>query len=31
MESALGPGYDYWKNIKSPSELGMSPEGTMSA
>ena len=31
MESALGPGYDYWKNIKSPSELGMSPDGTMSA
>jgi len=31
MESALGPGYDYWKNIKSPSELGMSPAGTMSA
>lgn len=31
MESALGPGYDYWKNIKSPSELGMSPDGTMRA
>ena len=31
MESALGPGYDYWENIKSPSDLGMSPEGTMSA
>jgi hypothetical protein len=31
MESALGPGYDYWKNIKSPSEMGMSPAGTMSA
>ena len=24
MDDALGPGYDYWKSIKSPSELGMS-------
>lgn len=31
MDSALGPGYDYWKNIKSPSELGMSDAGTISA
>jgi len=31
MDSALGPGYDYWKNIKSPSELGMSDAGTIKA
>ena len=24
MDDALGEGYDYWKSIKSPSELGMS-------
>ena len=31
MEDALGPGYDYWKNIKTPSELGMSDAGTIKA
>jgi hypothetical protein len=31
MDGALGPGYSYWKNIKSPSELGMSSEGTIHA
>lgn len=31
MDDALGPGYDYWKNIKSPNELGMSDEGTIKA
>lgn len=24
MDDALGPGYDYWKSIKAPSEMGMS-------
>lgn len=27
----LGPSYPYWKNIKSPSEIGMSDEGTLDA
>jgi len=27
----LGPDYKYWKQIKSPSELGMSTKGTVSA
>jgi len=31
MDDALGPGYDYWKSIKSPNELGMSDEGTIRA
>jgi hypothetical protein len=31
MDGALGPGYDYWKNIKTPSELGMSDAGTINA
>ena len=31
MDDALGPGYDYWKSIKSPNELGMSDEGTIKA
>jgi len=31
MDDALGPGYDYWKNIKSPNEMGMSDEGTIKA
>ena len=31
MGDALGPGYDYWKNIKTPSELGMSDAGTIKA
>lgn len=31
MDDALGPGYDYWKSIKSPSEMGMSDEGTIDA
>lgn len=26
----LGPTYPYWKNIKSPEEIGMSDQGTMS-
>ena len=25
MSSLLGPSYDYWKSIKQPSEMGMSP------
>ena len=24
MDDALGPGYDYWKSIKSPGDMGMS-------
>lgn len=31
MDGALGPGYDYWKNIKTPSELGMNDAGTIKA
>ena len=31
MDDALGPGYDYWKNINSPSEMGMSDEGSIRA
>jgi hypothetical protein len=30
-ESAMGPAYPYWKNIRSPSELGMTDKGTISA
>ena len=25
MSSLVGPTYDYWKSIKQPSEMGMSP------
>ena len=28
-ESLLGPSYPYYKNIKTPSELGMSDKGTI--
>ena len=32
VEAALlGPTYPYWKNINTPSEMGMSSEGSMSA
>jgi hypothetical protein len=31
MDDALGEGYDYWKSIKSPSEMGMSGDPTISA
>jgi len=31
MDDALGPGYDYWKSINTPSEMGMSDEGTIRA
>ena len=30
-EKILGPDYDYWKQIKSPSQLGMSTKGSLSA
>ena len=30
-ESTMGPTYPYWKNIRSPSELGMSDKGTITA
>ncbi len=30
-ESVMGPTYPYWKNIRNPSELGMSDKGTISA
>jgi len=30
-EKLLGPNYEYWKQIKSPSEMGMSDEGTLYA
>jgi hypothetical protein len=30
-EKILGPDYEYWKQIKSPSQMGMSSKGTMSA
>ena len=29
-ESVMGPTYPYWKNIRSPSELGMSDQGSIS-
>ena len=29
--SFLGPSYDYWKNVKQPSQMGMSSEGTLNA
>lgn len=31
MDDALGEGYDYWKSIKSPSEMGMSGEPSIRA
>jgi hypothetical protein len=30
QDSLLGPTYPYWKNIRSPSELGMSDKGSIS-
>jgi hypothetical protein len=27
--SFLGPGYDYWSNIKAPSQMGMSENGSL--
>ena len=29
-EELLGPDYEYWKQIKTPSELGMSTSGSIS-
>jgi hypothetical protein len=29
--SFLGPSYEYWKNIKQPSQMGMSPDFTLDA
>lgn len=29
-ESVMGPTYPYWKNIRNPSELGMSDKGSIS-
>ena len=31
QEDILGPNYEYWKWIKSPKELGMSSDGSLSA
>jgi hypothetical protein len=31
MSSLLGPSYDYWKSIKQPSEMGMSPGFSLNA
>ena len=30
-EKLLGPSYPYYKNIKDPSEIGMSDKGTLNA
>uniref|UniRef100_A0A6C0HWV6 Uncharacterized protein n=1 Tax=viral metagenome TaxID=1070528 RepID=A0A6C0HWV6_9ZZZZ len=30
-ERLLGPSYPYWKNIKTPSQIGMSDEGSLNA
>ena len=30
-DSLLGPAYEYWNNIKAPSELGISSDGNLSA
>ena len=30
-EEIFGPNYEYWKQIKSPSELGMSTDGSLKA
>ena len=29
-QQILGPDYEYWKQIKSPSQLGMSAKGSIS-
>ena len=29
--SSLGPGYPYWNNVRTPSEIGMSSDGTLNA
>ena len=29
-EKILGPDYEYWKQIKSPGQMGMSTKGTIS-
>lgn len=31
MSSLVGPSYDYWKSIKQPSEMGMSPGFSLDA
>jgi hypothetical protein len=31
MSSLIGPSYDYWKSIKQPSEMGMSPGFSLGA
>ena len=31
QDRLLGPTYAYYKNIRTPKEIGMSDEGTMSA
>lgn len=31
QDRLLGPTYPYWKNIKSPSQIGMSDEGSLNA
>ena len=31
MSSLVGPSYDYWKSIKQPSEMGMSPGFSLGA
>lgn len=31
MSSLLGPSYDYWKSIKQPSDMGMSPGFSLGA
>ena len=30
-ERLLGPNYEYWKQIKTPPELGMTSDGTLGA
>jgi len=30
-QKLLGPDYPYWKNVKTPSEIGMSSDGNLSA
>ncbi|NDE11725.1 MAG: hypothetical protein EBZ95_14380, partial [Chitinophagia bacterium] len=30
-KNLLGPDYPYWKNIKNPSAIGMSDEGSLAA
>uniref|UniRef100_A0A6C0D6K3 Uncharacterized protein n=1 Tax=viral metagenome TaxID=1070528 RepID=A0A6C0D6K3_9ZZZZ len=31
QQNLLGPDYPYWKNIKTPSQIGMSDQGNLSA